>query len=76
MGMVFSSTHGQEKRTGLKLGANYSFISGYESYFDNLFSFHIGVMIELPIPESLSIQPELIFSLQGFESTVFNPILF
>ena len=53
---------------GVKAGYNYSTLSGETSSIstiEGLSGFYIGGLVELPISDVLSIQPELIFSRQG-----------
>ena len=53
---------------GVKAGYNYSTLSGETSSIstiEGLSGFYIGGLVELPISNVLSIQPELIFSRQG-----------
>ena len=53
-------------RLGAKAGVNFSSISGDTSGdFSGLTSFHIGGLVEIPINEKFSIQPEILYSMQG-----------
>ena len=61
-----SQVRGQD--FGVKAGYNYSTFSGETSSLstiEGLSGFYIGGLVELPISNVLSIQPELIFSRQG-----------
>ena len=61
-----SQVHAQD--FGVKAGYNYSTFSGETSSFstiEGLSGFYIGGLVDLPISDVLSIQPELIFSRQG-----------
>ena len=61
-----SQVRGQD--FGVKAGYNYSTFSGETSplsTIEGLSGFYIGGLVELPISNVLSIQPELIFSRQG-----------
>lgn len=61
-----SQVHAQD--FGVKAGYNYSTFSGETSSIstiEGLSGFYIGGLVELPISDVLSIQPELIFSRQG-----------
>lgn len=63
-----SQVHGQD--FGVKAGYNYSTFSGETSSLstiEGLSGFYIGGLVELPISNVLSIQPELIFSRQGVD---------
>ena len=55
---------------GVKAGYNYSTLSGETSSIstiEGLSGFYIGGLVELPISNMLSIQPELTFSRQGVD---------
>lgn len=59
-------TQAQEFNFGLKGGVNLASISGDETdEVDGLTSFHAGVLAEILVSERFSIQPELIYSIQG-----------
>ena len=61
-----SQVHAQD--FGVKAGYNYSTFSGETSSIstiEGLSGFYIGGLVDLPISDVLSIQPELIFSRQG-----------
>ena len=63
-----SQVHAQN--FGVKAGYNYSTLSGETSSIstiEGLSGFYIGGLVELPISNVLSIQPELIFSRQGVD---------
>ena len=63
-----SQVRGQD--FGVKAGYNYSTFSGETSSIstiEGLSGFYIGGLVELPISNMLSIQPELIFSRQGVD---------
>ena len=63
-----SQVHAQN--FGVKAGYNYSTFSGETSSIstiEGLSGFYIGGLVELPISNMLSIQPELIFSRQGVD---------
>lgn len=63
-----SQVRGQD--FGVKAGYNYSTFSGETSSLstiEGLSGFYIGGLVELPISNVLSIQPELIFSRQGVD---------
>ena len=63
-----SQVRGQD--FGVKAGYNYSTLSGETSSIstiEGLSGFYIGGLVELPISNMLSIQPELIFSRQGVD---------
>ena len=63
--LVFNA-NAQEIKFGVKAGINFATIAGDET--DDLKSkttFHIGAVVEIPISDSFSIQPELVYSSQG-----------
>ena len=75
-----SSAFAQDKSGasfGIKGGLNYATVSkgDFDEGPDPRTSFHIGFMGEVPLmPKILSLQPELLYSRQGFENTI-KPIL-
>lgn len=70
----FSAAQSQELRLGAKAGVNFSSISGDAAGDQSgLTSFHIGALVEIPINEKFSVQPELLYSSQGaFQEVSFN----
>jgi len=52
---------------GLKTGLNISNFTGGNADRNNLFSFHIGGFAEFELNENISLQPELLYSMQGSE---------
>jgi len=68
--MSVSAIQAQEVRLGAKAGVNFSTFSG-----DNLgdiesrTGFHIGGLVEIPITERFSVQPEILYSAQGAKYT-------
>lgn len=55
---------------GIKGGLNFSSFSGngFEAYDDNgRTSFHIGALVEIPVTERFAIQPEVLYSGQGYD---------
>ncbi|MCT8340143.1 PorT family protein [Flavobacteriaceae bacterium TK19130] len=59
----------QEVRLGAKAGINFASIGGDETDgVDGRTSFHIGGLVEIPISEKFSVQPELLYSSQGASS--------
>lgn len=57
---------GSDITFGLKGGLNFALITGDDTdNFDGKFGFHIGGVVEFPISEKFSIQPELLYSSQG-----------
>jgi len=69
---VITTANAQEKASfGIKGGMNFSTVTQgkFEDGPDNRTGFHIGVVGEVPIVSNVfSIQPEVLYSQQGFES--------
>lgn len=60
------STQAQEIRMGAKAGLNLATIGGDDTGdAKSRTSFHIGGLVEIPISEKFSVQPELLYSSQG-----------
>lgn len=72
---LFSTINGQVSvKFGAKLGVNSSNIS-FKSFDPNRserIGFHVGVTSEISFSESLALQPDLMFSSQGFKWKVIN----
>lgn len=63
------SAQAQEIRMGAKAGLNMASIGGDGTGgLDGRTSFHIGGLVEIPISEKFSVQPELLYSAQGAKS--------
>ena len=66
-----TATQAQEVRLGAKGGVNFSSFSGdgFDAFDDpeGRTSFHIGAFAEIPLSERFSIQPEVLYSGQGFD---------
>ncbi|RFN58056.1 porin family protein [Marixanthomonas ophiurae] len=66
-----TATQAQEVRLGAKGGLNFSSFSGdgFDAFDDpeGRTSFHIGAFAEIPLSERFSIQPEVLYSGQGFD---------
>lgn len=55
---------------GVKGGVNFASLTGDDADdLDGRTSFHIGVLVEIPISDEFSIQPELLYSQQGSQVT-------
>ena len=65
--LLFSVTaNAQDLNFGVKAGLNLSSITGDETDdLSSLTSFHAGVMADISISETFSVQPEIIYSAQG-----------
>ena len=66
-----TATQAQEVRLGAKGGVNFSSFAGdgFDAFDDpeGRTSFHIGAFAEIPLSERFSIQPEVLYSGQGFD---------
>jgi hypothetical protein len=61
------SMQAQEVNFGLKGGFNIANLTGdNSSSLDEVTSFHVGAMAEIPLSEKFSFQPEVLFSGQGY----------
>ena len=68
-GFSFASAHAQFA-FGIKGGANISNVNGSDvSGTNSLVGFNAGVYLKLPVTKHLSIQPEVVYSGQGFKET-------
>lgn len=66
----FSTTIAQETDFGIKAGVNYSTLSGNEGGETNyLLGFHAGLVAEIMINPIFAVQPELLYSMEGAESS-------
>ncbi len=64
-----TTTTSKSMRFGVKGGVNFATVTGddFDSP-DSRTSFHVGLVGEFPITEMFSIQPEVVYSGQGFET--------
>lgn len=65
---AFSFTaQAQEMKFGAKAGVNFANVSGDDAFGDTktLTGFHAGVLAEFKLTENFSVQPELLYSMQG-----------
>lgn len=65
---AFSTAHSQEIRFGVKAGVNFANMSVKPDdgmSFDSRTSFHIGGLVEIPVTDKFSVQPELLYSSVG-----------
>ncbi|PKH68082.1 PorT family protein [Flavobacterium sp. ALD4] len=60
-----TSVQAQLVKFGIKGGLNYSNYSGSDMQFDAITSYHAGLVAEIKLVDSFSIQPELLYSTQG-----------
>lgn len=64
--MSITAVNAQEVRFGVKGGVNFSSIGGDKTDgLDGLTGFHIGGLVEIPVTERFSVQPEVLYSAQG-----------
>jgi len=64
-----TTTNAQEVRFGAKAGANFASLNGDDvDDIDGRTSFHVGGVANIGITELFSVQPELIYSSQGFSA--------
>ncbi|OBQ57275.1 PorT family protein [Tamlana sp. s12] len=62
-----ANLNAQDIQFGVKGGLNFATISGdHTENIDMVTAFNIGGMVEIPVSEKLSVQPEIIFSGTGF----------
>ncbi len=60
---------------GIKAGGNLSSLSGnslFSSESKSKFGFYAGAFVNVPVAESFSVQPEVLYSNQGAKATVLN----
>jgi outer membrane protein with beta-barrel domain len=66
--LTCSVAKSQELRIGAKAGVNFASVGGdFTDDYDGRTSFHIGGLVEIPISEKFAVQPELLYSSQGFK---------
>ncbi len=65
--MSFATAQSQEVRLGIKGGYNMTTLTGDIEDASSRSSFHLGGLVEVPISERFSIQPEVLYSSQGAE---------
>lgn len=66
-----SNVNAQEIKFGAKAGLNFAFITGDNSEdFDPTSDFNFGILAEIPISEKFSFQPELLYSGQGYDTSI------
>ena len=66
--LMLAIGNGQNVQFGVKAGVNLATLSGDVSDLDSRFSFHLGAVAEIPLSEVFSVQPELLYSGQGFKA--------
>ena len=61
----YTNSNAQNVKIGVKAGLNYANFTGSEIQTDAITSYHAGIIAEISILDSFSIQPELLYSTQG-----------
>lgn len=62
------AANAQDISFGVKAGVNFASIGGDDSdEFDGRTGFHAGVLAEIMVTEQFGIQPEILYSMQGFK---------
>lgn len=69
--IVIFSTAAAQSKIGIKAGANFSDITGKDatSALHNKTGFYTGILINMPVAAHFHIQPELLWSSQGYKYT-------
>jgi hypothetical protein len=65
--MAFGTTNAQNAKFGLKAGLNFATWTDAEA--QNRTGLHIGGLVDINISKKFSIQPELLYSVQGYKLT-------
>ena len=66
-----SNVNAQKIRFGAKAGLNFAFITGDNTdNLDPITNFHFGAMTEIKVSDKFSLQPELIYSGQGYNTNI------
>lgn len=61
----FINLHGQTIKIGIKGGLNYANLNGSSIQTDAITSYHAGLLANISLLDSFSIQPEILYSTQG-----------
>ncbi|MGI9549680.1 MAG: porin family protein [Aurantibacter sp.] len=64
----FTPSKAQDIKIGAKAGLNLSTLTGDIDNAKSRTSFHLGGVVEIPVSETFSVQPELLYSAQGRKS--------
>lgn len=66
-----TTTNAQDIKFGAKAGLNFAFITGDNTNgFEPISDFHFGAMAEWKISDKFSLQPEIMYSVQGTNTNV------
>ena len=60
-----NSTSDNGIKFGIKAGVNFATLTGDTEGLESRTSFHVGALVEIPVSEKFSVQPELLYSGQG-----------
>lgn len=67
------TVHAQGIEFGVKAGANFASLTGSDADgLDGRTAFHLGAVVSIGISEKFSVQPELVYSSQGFTLSEFG----
>lgn len=73
--LSFTGMNAQEVRLGAKGGVNFANFAGDVENTDSRTGFHIGGLVEIPVTEMFSIQPEVLYTAQGAKTQSRGTIL-
>lgn len=74
--LTVSATQAQEVRLGAKAGVNFASLGGDNTDgIDGLTGFHVGALVEVPVSERFSVQPEVLYSAQGAKTEISESLL-
>lgn len=66
--LISLSVNAQEHPFGIKIGGNIASLAGDGTdNLESMFNFHAGFFMEIGLSEDFKIQPELVFTVYGFE---------
>lgn len=63
-------------KIGAKAGVNFASLTGDDEGLEGKTSFHVGAVVEIPVSDVFSVQPELLFSDQGAKFEENNDVKF
>lgn len=66
----FAAQAQEGTRFGVKAGVNFATLGGDAEDVSSLTGFHVGAVAELKVSEMFSVQPEVLFSMQGAKQDV------
>lgn len=64
--IFLASTNAQDVRLGLKAGVNFSNVAHDDYNTESVTSFHVGGVVEALFSDKIGLQPEILYSEQGF----------